>query len=184
MLSEKKWYAVYTKPRWEKKVADLLTRRRVEVFCPLNKVVRQWADRKKTVLEPLFSSYVFVNASNEEQLPIKQTDGIINFVYWLGSPAIIKPEEIDTIKNFLDEHTNVKLEKIAVSVADRVRITDGLFIHREGDVLEVKSKTVKVFLPSLGYTMTAEVAKTKIEVIPGYASTGYTSNNFYGAKAV
>ena len=181
MALEKKWYAVYTKPRWEKKVAELLTKRRIENFCPLNKVVRQWADRKKTVLEPLFTSYVFVHASEQEHLAIKQTDGIVNLVYWLGAPAVIRDEEIEAIQDFLLDHTDVKLEKIAVNISDRVRITDGLLVHREGEVLEVKNKTVKVFLPSLGYTMVAEVAKDKIEVL-NYTQSVYAPSSFYQAK--
>lgn len=177
MKTEKKWYAVYTRPRWEKKVAELLAKRKVEVFCPLNKVVRQWVDRKKTILEPLFTSYVFVCATEAEHLTIRQTDGIINFVYWLGSPAVIKDEEIETIKNFLNDYSDVKLERVAINVADKVRITDGLLVHREGDVLEVKSKTVKVLLPSLGYAMTAEVSKSRIEVI------NYSPSEYYRVKA-
>ncbi|HMJ47328.1 MAG TPA: transcription termination/antitermination NusG family protein, partial [Ferruginibacter sp.] len=55
----KKWYVVYTRPRWEKKVAATLDERGVENYCPLNRVNRQWSDRKKVVLEPLFKGYVF-----------------------------------------------------------------------------------------------------------------------------
>jgi transcription antitermination factor NusG len=183
MITEKKWYAVYTRPRWEKKVAELLAKRKVEVFCPLNKVMRQWADRKKVIMEPLFTSYVFVHAAEAEYSIIKQTDGIINFVYWLGSPAVIKDEEIDAIRFFLDEHSNVKLEKVDINIADRVRITDGLLVHREGDVLEVKSKTVKILLPSLGYSMTAEVSKTKVELLNN-ATEFSPPKEYYRVKAV
>jgi len=170
MITEKKWYAVYTRSRCEKKVAELLTKRRIQTFCPLNKVLRQWADRKKLVSEPLFTSYVFVYTNEAEHLIIKQIDGVVNFVYWLGSPAIIKNEEIEAIKNFLDDYYDVKLEKINVNVFDKVRITDGFLMHREGDVLEVKTKTVKLFLPCLGYNITAEVSKSRIEVL------NYTQN--------
>lgn len=183
MTSEKKWYAVYTRPRWEKKVAETLAKRKVEVFCPLNKVMRQWADRKKMILEPLFTSYVFVHVAEADYLTIKQTDGIINFVYWLGSPAVIKEDEINAIRNFLKEHTDVKLERVNINVADKVRITDGLLVHREGDVLEVKSKTVKILLPSLGYAMTAEVSKSKVEVIH-YPQNVYPANDYYRVKVV
>lgn len=181
MKTEKQWYAVYTRPRWEKKVADTLTKKRIENFCPLNKTVRQWADRKKTVLEPLFTSYVFIRATEAEHLAIRQTDGVINFVYWLGSAAVIRSEEIEAIQNFLTDHVEVLLERIPVNVADHVRITDGLLIHREGDVVEVKSKTVKVFLPSLGYSMTAEVSKDRIEVL-NYSQGAYTSGSNYVAR--
>ena len=178
MDTSKKWYAVYTRPRWEKKVADLLVKKHLENYCPLNKVVRQWADRKKLVLEPLFTSYVFVHTTPQEHLAIKQTDGILNFVYWLGQPAVIRDEEIDAVKQFLDEYQNVQLEKIDVNMRDRVRISSGPLMAREGDVIEVRSKTVKVQLPSLGYVMTAEVEKSNVEVIP---ITSYTNNYFYNA---
>ena len=111
MTNDAVWYAVYTKPRWEKKVADLLARKGVEHYCPLNRVVRQWADRKKTVEEPLFKSYVFIRSTVAELLKVKQTDGVVNLVYWLGKPAVIRDEEIDTIKRFLADHENVQLER-------------------------------------------------------------------------
>ena len=183
MITEKKWFAVYTRPRWEKKVAEVLSKKGVEVFCPLNKVVRQWSDRKKTIQEPLFSAYVFVHTTCSQHTAIRQTDGVINLVYWLGNPAVIRDEEIDAIKLFVLEHTNVQLEKIAVNVSDRVRITDGVFMHREGDVLEVKSKTVKLFLPSLGYTITAEVGRERIEVL-NYKKGVYPTASYNGMKAV
>ena len=183
MNNEKKWYAVYTRPRWEKKVAELLGKRKVEHYCPLNKVVRQWADRKKVVLEPLFTSYVFVCASQSEMLTIKQTDGVLSFVYWLGSPAVIREEEINAVKDFLASHQDIKLEKIKVNVSDRVRITEGVFIDQEGDVLEVGNKSVKVFLPSLGFAMVAEVSKSTVELAQ-YPTTAYSKQTILNAKAI
>ena len=110
MEANKKWYAVYTRPRWEKKVADLLVKKHIESYCPLNKIVRQWADRKKLVLEPLFTSYVFVHTTPQEQLAIKQTDGILNFVYWLGQPAVIRDEEIDAVVKYGKDAAGKRLE--------------------------------------------------------------------------
>src|ERR1700712_2216779 len=112
----KKWYVVYTRPRWEKKVADLLSRKKIEYYCPLNKVQKQWSDRKKIVSEPLFTSYVFVHIDETEQLPVRITDGVINFVYWLGKPAVIKEDEILAIKDFLDNHKEVQLEKKKINL--------------------------------------------------------------------
>src|SRR4030095_8525252 len=112
MTSENlRWYALYTKPRWEKKVAEILMRKNVETYCPLNKVKRQWSDRKKVILEPLFHSYVFVRIPEKLQNHVRQTDGVINIVYWLGKPAVIRDAEIEVIKRFLNDFENVKLEK-------------------------------------------------------------------------
>jgi transcription antitermination factor NusG len=164
-ITKKQWYALYTRPRWEKKVADLLERKKVEVYCPLNKVQKQWADRKKTIWEPLFTSYVFVYVSEKEHLSIKQTDGVVNFVYWLNKPAVIRNEEIDTIKKFLHEYDHVSVEKTQVNLNDRVRIINGPLMMWEGNVVEIRTNTVKITLPSLGQTLVAEIRKENLETI-------------------
>lgn len=165
IIKEKMWYAVYTKPRWEKKVAGLLTRKNIENYCPLNKVQKQWSDRKKIVMEPLFQSYVFVNVSSIEQLMVRETSGVLNFVYWLQKPAMIREEEIDVIKRFLNEYHNVQIEKSTVNLNDKVRIVGGPLMMREGNVLEIKNKTVKVLLPTMGYTLVAEIEKSNIQKV-------------------
>lgn len=165
MSENKKWYAVYTRPRCEKKVAEILSRKKIENYCPLNKVVRQWSDRKKIIHEPLFTSYVFVRISETELTPLRQTPGIINLVYWLGKPAVIRNSEIEIIKTFLSEHTNIKLEKTPININDKVRVLSGPLMEFEGQVLSVKNRTVKVALPSLGYLMFAEVAAANVKVV-------------------
>jgi transcription antitermination factor NusG len=162
---EKKWYAVYTKSRCEKKVAHLLSQKGIEHYCPLNKIQRQWSDRKKIVFEPLFTSYVFVKIHLEEQLTIRKTNGILNFVYWLSKPAVIKNEEIEIIRQFLNEHSFARLEKVNVSVNDLVRVAAGPFMEQEGKIVSVKNKTVKIMLPSLGYLMYVEIETAKIKII-------------------
>ena len=82
-----KWYAIYTRPRWEKKVNHLLQGKGIESYCPLNKVRRKWSDRIKTIEEPLFKSYVFVKIDEEARTNVRMTDGVINFVYWNGKPS-------------------------------------------------------------------------------------------------
>src|SRR5450432_1117213 len=167
----KKWYVVYTRPRWDKKVADLLGRKKIEYYCPLNKVQRKWSDRKKIVAEPLFSSYVFVHIDETEHLPVRITDGIINFVYWLGKPAVIRNEEIQAIRDFLNDYKSVRLEKTSVNLNDVVRVISGPLIMQKGQVVSVKTKTVKVILPSLGYMMQAELETSNVELVAGETNT-------------
>ena len=165
MSESKKWLAVYTRPRWEKKVSEILTRRKIENYCPINRVVRQLSDRNKVIHEPLFTSYVFVRISGSDIPSLKQTNGVINLVHWLGKPAVIHDSEIETIRKFLSEHLNIKLEKTPINVDDKIRVLNGPLLELEGHVLAVKNRTVKVALPSLGYLMFAEVETSNVEVI-------------------
>ena len=157
-----KWFAVYTKPRWEKKVVRLLVEKGIENYCPLNKVRRQWSDRVKLVEEPLFKSYVFVRVTDEERTAVRMTEGVINFVYWDGKPAIIKDKEILAIRQFLNDHENVELVKLEIKTDDRVKIVAGPFMDQEGKVIEVRNKTARVVIDSLGYMLVADIDKGKL----------------------
>ena len=158
----RKWLAIYTRPRWEKKVSKLLTEKGLESYCPLNKVRRKWSDRVKVVEEPLFKSYVFVKVSDDDRTAVRMTPGAINFVYWDGRPAVIREKEINAIKRFLNEYENVEVQQIELKVDQRVRVTNGMLMDQEGKVLDVRHKTAKVAIDSLGYILVAYIDRTKL----------------------
>lgn len=158
----RKWYAIYTRPRWEKKVDLLLKEKGVESYCPLNKIKRKWSDRLKTIEEPLFKSYVFVKVGDGERTVVRMTTGVINFVYWNKKPAIVREKEIQTIKRFLDEHENISVYPKELKLNERVRITAGSLMDHEGKVLDVRHKAVKVAIDSLGYVLVAYIERSKL----------------------
>ena len=158
----KKWLAVYTRPRWEKKVNQLLVDKGTESYCPLNKIRRKWSDRMKLVEEPLFKSYVFVKVNEEERTAVRMTPGVINFVYWNGKPAVIKEKEIANIRRFLDEYENVEVHPTNIEVNQRVKIITGPLMDQEGKVLSIRHKTVKIAIDSLGYTLVAYIERSKL----------------------
>jgi transcription antitermination factor NusG len=142
-----------------------LTDKGVECYCPVNKVKRKWSDRTKTIEEPLFKSYVFVKVTEEERTKVRLTNGVVNFVYWNGKPAIVREKEIQAIKLFLDEHENVQVRPMDLTVQQRVLITSGTFMDRTATVLDVRKKEVKVSIDSLGYELVALIDKSKIALI-------------------
>ncbi|MEQ1675581.1 MAG: UpxY family transcription antiterminator [Chitinophagaceae bacterium] len=158
----RKWLAVYTRPRWEKKVNQLLIEKGLESYCPLNKVRRKWSDRVKVVEEPLFKSYVFVKVNDEDRTAVRMTSGAINFVYWNGKPAVIKEKEITAIKRFLNEYENVEARPMQVKVNQRVRITNGSLMDKEGKVLDIRHKMAKVAIESMGYILIAHIERSKL----------------------
>jgi transcription antitermination factor NusG len=157
-----KWFAIYTKPRWEKKVHNLLTQKGIQSYCPLNKVRRRWSDRIKLVEEPLFKSYVFVNIEESGRTEVRMTDGVINFVYWNGKPAIVKDKEIEAIRRFLNEYENVELVKLDLKMNDHVVVAAGPLMDKEGKVIEVKNKVARIQIDSLGYILVADIEISKL----------------------
>lgn len=159
------WYAVYTKPRWEKKVSEMLTGRGIINYCPLNRIDRQWSDRKKIIYEPLFTSYVFVYTSEQKHKELKESNGIINLVHWLGKPAVIRDYEIEAIRSFLSQYSNVELQRPGINLYDKVRIVNGPLVQMEGAVVVIGNNTVKVEIPSLGCLMYATLDRSSVQVL-------------------
>ena len=159
------WHAVYTKPRWEKKVATALEDRGVEIYCPLNKVVKQWSDRKKTVMEPLFKSYVFVKVADKSKWDLLRMDGIISYVNWLGKPAIIKDSEIMTIRKFLKEFKSAEVVEGLLEINCKVKIREGVLMDYQGILLKVWGNKASVKIESLGLQLTTLFDKKNLELI-------------------
>jgi transcription antitermination factor NusG len=164
MSTEKRsWFALYTKPRWEKKVFKELEKKGFEAYCPLNKVRRKWSDRMKTVEEPLFKSYVFVRVEQKEMTEVRYVDGVLNYVYWNGKPAVVRDEEIVAIRKFLSEYEDVEVTSTDIRPADRVMLNTGVMMGATGHVLRVLSNnTVEVRIDSLGFILTAKFEKKTI----------------------
>ncbi len=162
MNEEKNWYAVYTRPRWEKKLAATLAEKGIEFYCPLNKVQKQWSDRKKVVLEPLFKGYVFVCVAEKDKWDIKNINGILNYVYWLGKPAVIKESEIHTIKKFLQEFEDVEVINPTLEINDKVMVKQGVMMHYKGIIVEVSGSKARVRIDSLGLVLSAVFEKKNL----------------------
>ncbi|OLY93121.1 Transcription antitermination factor NusG [Cnuella takakiae] len=158
------WYAVYTRPCWEKKVAESFQKRRMECYLPLNKVLvpSTYSERRKPVYQPLFEACVFVKTT-EDKLPlIRSLDGVLSFFYWHGKPATIRDIEIEMIKRFTAEHQSVTLIKSAVSIGEIVRIIN---VDPEESAPGAWGQKVKLSLPSLGFVLEAEATETIPEPI-------------------
>ena len=166
MPGEKKsWYAEYTKSRWEKKVSGRLSERGLEVYCPLNRIRKKWSDRMKWVEEPLFKSYVFVRMSEEQQEAVRSTNGVVNFVYWLGKPAVVKDKEIEIIRKFLNDYRDVQAEPIDLHKDAKITIRRGAFMDKEGKVMKVLNNKVKVIIESIGYSLVAVIDRSNVSLI-------------------
>ncbi len=157
------WYALYTLPRWEKKVAERLDQQGIENYCPLNRVWKQWSDRKKLVYEPLFSSYIFVRVTEKQKWSVKDTKGVLNYVHWQGKPAAIPDQDIETVKRFLNEHQQVTVQTLELNINDQVRILSGPFMNQQAMVLAQQGKKVKVEITSLGISLVATIHQAELE---------------------
>lgn len=140
---KKNWLVIYVRPRWEKKVDKLLQEQGIETFCPLRTTENQWADRKKKVSVPLFNGYVFVRINDRDLTKVRYTMGVLNYIYYLGRPAVIRDSEIEKLKDMVLNYNDLEIISLNdFEPGDRVRIRSGLFTNQEGKIIQVQGKTV------------------------------------------
>jgi transcription antitermination factor NusG len=149
------WHVLYTMPRAEKKVVDLLERRGYEVYCPMRKEMRQWADRKKLVWTPFFPSYAFLRIKEfwNQRVEILELPHVLNFMYWEKQPALIKDEEMAGIRTFIQRYGGQHIETEKIKEGEEVKLGQGPFNGFVGTVKRISGNKVYLMVPSLHYQL-------------------------------
>ena len=152
------WLVFYTKSRHEKKVRDVLVRRGFDVFLPMQKVLRQWSDRKKRVEVPLFNSYIFVRIPYHRTEEVLQVPGVAWAIRYNDKPAELQPREHETIVRFIE--TGLLIEDLpaeSIEIGEQVEVMDGPLKGLIGQVEGKGSGKFIVVLQALGRAMRVEV---------------------------
>ncbi|SHG17040.1 Transcription antitermination factor NusG [Arenibacter palladensis] len=152
-----KWYVLYVQSRKEKKVAEMLQEMQIEVYCPIVKEIRQWSDRKKTVENPLFKSYVFVRLQDRERQVVFGVPGVVRYLFWLGKPAIVRDEEINTIKKWLEDDTVEEITLSKLIPGDELQIKNGILKDQRAVIREVGKKRIRLVILGLGIVVNAKI---------------------------
>ncbi len=146
---ERAWYALYTRPRFEKKVDSLLKQKDVQSFLPQRFVIRQWSNnRKRKIAEPLFSSYVFVFANLRERHLATRTYGVATLVTFNGQPARIPEDEIQGIHRVLQHGYDPEPHQ-AFKRGDEVEMASGPLQGIRGVLFEERGQTKLLISVSL-----------------------------------
>ena len=117
----KKWYLIKTKPRQENVAIANLENQNYHVYCPCAKINNK--------IKVLFPGYLFINLdeTSENWTPIRSTKGVLNFVRFGLSYAIISNKLIEFIK----ENELKTIERVKnlndFKPGDKIQITDGVF---------------------------------------------------------
>ena len=139
-MEELKWYVMYTASRSEKKVADRLKDRGVEVYLPIIEELRQWSDRKKKVQKALFNGYVFVKTRRNQLWECLQVPGAVKFVHFSGNHATVREEVLDMIKRIVETGVAIETDGSDIDPGEKVKVIGGPLQHMIGEVIERGNK--------------------------------------------
>lgn len=132
----------YTWPRAEKKSEQRLEEHGIEVFLPKRVARRQWKDRKKKVVEPLFRNYIFAQVDERERLRVLQTQGIVRCVAFGGRVAEVSVEEIEQLRIAQKNPERLAvLDRWLPEIGERVSVAEGPLQGLKGEVIEHRGQT-------------------------------------------
>jgi transcription antitermination factor NusG len=136
MLNKLTWFALYTKPRYEQKVADELLQTGINSYLPTQKTLKQWSDRKKWIVEPLFKSYCFVQILPYKYLEPLKANGAIRYIWHDGKPGIVRDNEIEVIKLLCDSNLQLEVVPLTFEKGQKVQITNGSLAGLTGEYIQ------------------------------------------------
>jgi transcription antitermination factor NusG len=118
------WYALTTKPRYERATAKYLRLKGFEEFVAACRQRRRWSDRFKEIDQQLFPGYVFCQFTYEQRLTVLNTPGVLSVVGYGKQPAVVDDSEIAAIRAIVDSGARA-WPCPYLRVGQRVRIEDG-----------------------------------------------------------
>lgn len=160
------WYAVYTKSRHEKRLADELNEKGIEAFVPVRKVLKQWSDRKKMIEEPLIRSYCFVRATEKYYYDVLNTPGAVRYVWFSGRPAPIPDRQIQTLKVLVGENLDIACVPAGLAPGAWVRVMAGPLIGITGELISFAGKQrVIIRIDHLDSAISVQISPLLLEKI-------------------
>jgi len=174
---EKAWYVLHTYSGYEIKVKTNLEKRLesmgmedkiFRVLVPTEEEVETKDGKKRTVTKKVFPGYVLVEMvmTDDSWYVVRNTPGVTGFVGSTGAgskPTALRPEEADTIL----KQMGIEIPKIRVDFAlrDMVRVTDGPFSNRTGEIIEIHPdrQKVRVLVDIFGRETPVELDFTQVQ---------------------
>ena len=146
------WFAAKTKQKGEFKALNFFNSMGINCYVPSYVTKRVWSDRIKKVTVPAISGYVFFELAKIDFRLINLNPFTKNIVRDInGLPAIIKNEEITTLKDYFDG----KLIDYDVNLVkgQRVKINTGPFIFKKGTINKISYNKVFINIDSININL-------------------------------
>ncbi len=156
------WYIAAIKPQSLKKITAHLTRKKIEYYCPLNRIKKNERNKIKVSFEPLFPSFLFVQCNATNMDVVKNISGFINYMHWMGQPVEVTSITIEKMQDFTLQYSNIELAAAAVNEVAGVELTREYKIDTSGTVT---ISGCKLLLGNLGYTLSAKKETTVLKVL-------------------
>ncbi|MCW3807457.1 UpxY family transcription antiterminator [Plebeiibacterium marinum] len=157
------WYALYTKSRAEKKVAEELNKLGIINYLPIKRELRQWSDRKKWVEVPAISSYIFIKIPKERYNDVFQVNGIVAYVSYKGKAVNIPEYEIEAMRRTIENKIAFDVEARNIKKGEEITVTSGPLKGIKGTVETIQgTKKLYLNISNIGYTLVVNLEEATV----------------------
>ena len=146
---ENRWFAVYTKYKCEKYVADHLSKKNVLVYLPILTKTKRYIRKIKVYDVPLINCYVFVHINKSQYLLTLETEYVLKFLKQ-GKDLLAIPEaEILMLKRVVGDVEEVNhTDQHVYQLGEEVEVISGNLAGMKGNIVSKAGK--KSFSVQLG----------------------------------
>jgi transcription antitermination factor NusG len=162
------WFAVHTRSRYEKKVFSYLVGKEIEAFLPMYPSVRRWSDRRKQLMLPLFSGYLFVRFlwTPENRLQVLKTPGVVRIIGDDDNPLPIPEEQIFAVQRMLAGRMDLQPYPY-MDLGQRVEIRHGCLKGLRGILVRKKnSLRFVISVDMIRQSVAIEIGVEDLEPLP------------------
>ena len=129
---DRRWWAIYTKSRQEKSLARQLLGMEIPFYLPLIPKTNLIRGRRITSRIPLFGSYMFLFASEEERIKALSTERIVQLLPAPSTQEIAG--DLQNVRTLIGSGAPLTLEA-RMAVGQMVRVKSGALMGLEGTIL-------------------------------------------------
>jgi len=159
------WYALYTKSRAEKKVAEGLNKLGIINYLPLKRELKQWSDRKKWVESPAISSYIFVQITPSQYRTVFEVNGVVAYVSHKGQALTIPDYQMVAMQRTIENKINFEVEAGKIKKGEEITVTSGPLKGIKGIVQSVQgTKKLYLNITNIGYTLVINLDEVSVEM--------------------
>jgi transcription antitermination factor NusG len=133
------WFALVIHQYKRELCERMLARLNYEFFSPCTSVVREWSDRQKRMLVPLFPGYIFCRLNPENRVALLKVPGVRGIVGSGNRFLEVDPKEIEAIR--VAHASKLPLESHPeVVLGQKVKVMQGPLRGLEGQLVRVKAQ--------------------------------------------
>ena len=164
--TESKWFAIYTKYKCEKFVAEHLAKKGIAAYVPTITKIKRYTSRVKRFDVPLINCYAFVNITRDQYVRVLETEYVMSFIKQGQNLISIPENEIQLLRRIVGEMQDVSAGNIEMLIGDEVEIIGGNLTGIRGLLIDEEGKNKFVVqLETVGFQLSMIIDKSLLRLL-------------------